>query len=723
MSTRSTISLLLITGLVGATFACNSAPTPRPRNPEPEPRRAVRTRARTPAMPAPRGPDVSKAVTLTFEIDGLARLDKLIIATLPPLFARLSRGQALRRMLPGIARDLRLNALALDALDHDRASAFAVIATRKEKPHQDLRLQMLAALPIKEDGKLVIEAIKASYASTTTTSWGGLEIHRYGKVVAWVRVYKGWAIIAPTAKLLDSAYRYLVPRAKALPAGRIRAHLNARALIREIEPLVAEAWRVLGPNLGRALGSALGSWLAHHRADLEKIGAALASLDAVTLEIQARQQQWRWRLDVTPKKGGPMARWIAKQKIRAGFGLKVLPAGAFVAFSDWVAPELRSLVFRLVSSFTGTQLDRITNQLPRQVKLRGLYKRKRPASYVLYRKTLRDLNLRDYRKSHKVYLALWHVHAFRGHLAKTLPPLLKTHTGDMAGALYATPGPGLGMASVSTITSRARHTRLYKNALWGTLQSLNRLSRAAWKLMPKKERKLMGQRPFFQFVFRQTAARVGRIPVSAVALRIKWPRKPRGKLTHYQLRAYKTLAGYRSYVETVLGTGDLTWAWAYVGKKVLVSAGRDWKPRILGMIKAATGKAKPGSRLIADPLFGAARRKPVGGDRLGMVLFSSPRLVAALMKGLFKFVPRAGRGMELQILNQMIQRDAKQAKAGTHMEVLRRKGGYRIQSVLPKADVRSLLMSVGYLFYGMSSASRHPGSKSSPAHVSPPHHP
>lgn len=719
MSSRSALSLLVAASLLAVTVSCNGAPRPRPRGPGDEPRPGVRTRARphTPASPAPRGPDVSGTVTLAFELDGLARLDRRIIAVLPPLFARLARGQALRRMVPGIARDLNLNTLALDALDHNRASAFAVLVTRKGR--NDIRIRTLAALPIKGDGKLVVDGIKASYDSVTTTPWGGLEIQRDGEIVAWVRIYKGWAVVAPSAPLLDSAYRYLVPRARKVPAGHVRAHLNARLLIREIAPLVKDGWRQLSPSIDRILGSTFGAWLAQHRADLEKIGAHLASLDSLSLEIEAHQTRWRCRLDVTPKKGGLLARWIAKQKAGAGFGLKVLPPGAFVAMSDWVAPELRSLVSRLVSSFTQLQLGRLTDRLPREVAQRGLYKRKRPASFILYRKILRDLNLQDYRASHKVYLALWHVHAFTRHLKKALPPLVKTHTGKTAGALYATPGPGLGFAAVGAIQDRRRHLRLYKNALWGALRSLNRLARAAWKLMPAKSKKLLGPRPFFQFIFRQNAARVGRIPVSAVALRIKWPRKPRGKLSYEQHVIHKTLARYRTLVETLLGTGDLTWAWAYVGKRLLVSAGRGWKPRILGMVKAALGKGGP--TLDADPLFKAARKPPAKGTRLGLLLFSSTRLVAALMRGLFKLEPKMKRSMELRILNQLIQQDAKQARAGTFLEVLRRRGGYRIQSALPIADVRSLLMSVGYWFFRMDS-SHPPGSRGPmkvPSHPKP----
>jgi hypothetical protein len=646
---------------------------------------------------------VSRIVTLSFELDSLARLDKRLIALLPPMLASAAHGRALVRMVPGIARDLQLNPLVLDALDHSRSSAFAVIVKRKGKG--GLRLQLLAALPIKGDGTLVIDGIKVSYDSTTQTPWGGLEIKQDDETVAWVRVYKGWAVVAPTAPLLDSAYRYLVPRTRKLPAGSVRAHLNARALIREIKPLVMESWRQLSSRFGAVFGTALGNWLAQHRADIEKIGAHLASLGSVSLELQANQADWQWQLDVRPQKGGPLARWIAKQQVGAGFGLKVLPPGPFVALSDWVAPELRSLVHRLVSSFTELQLGRLTDRLPRQVALRGLYKRKRPAPYLLYRKTLRDLNLQDYRASHKVYLVLWQVHAFTRHLKKALPPLLKTHAGKTAGALYATAGPGLGFASVGAIQDRRRHARLYKNALWGTLQSLNRLVRKAWKLMPAKSRKLLGQRPPLQFVFRQTALRVGRTPVSAVALRIKWPRKPRGRLTLVQQYEHKEIAWYRTLVETVLGTGDITWAWAYVGKRLLVSTGRDWKPRILGMVKAAQGMGKGSPTLAQDSLYKGFLKPPAQGKRLGLLLFSSTRLVAALMKGLFKLEPRAKRSMEIRILNQHLQQSARQARAGTLLEVLRLRGGYRIQSRLSTPDVQALLLSVGYMFWGLRSSS------------------
>ncbi len=721
MSSRSAFPILLVTSLVALSLACNGTTKPQPRRPGTGPEPRTTDRARTPSKPTPRGPDVSKAVTLSIEVDGLARLDKQLIKLLPPMFAQFARGSILRRMLPDFARKLKLNSLALDALDDQRPAAFALIVKRNAK--RGMRVRVLAALPIKGDGKLVADGLKASYDSVTETSWGGLQVKNDGETLAWVRVHKGWVVVAPTAPLLDSARRYLVPRATRLPAGHVRAHLNARQLVAELTPLVTKAWAEISPHLGRALGSLFGSWMGHHVKDLEKIGAHLASLDTLSLELKVGTSSWRWRLDAKPRKGGALSKWIAKQKAGAGFGLKVLPPKPFVAVSDWVAPELRSLVARLVSSFTSTQLDRLTNRLPREVAQRGLFKRKRPAPLYLYRKTLRDLNLKDYRASHKVYQMVWHVYAFRKHLKKTLPPLLKTATGKMAGALYATPaGPGLGFASVTAVSNRKRHQRLYKNALWGTLQNLNRLARAAWALADKKVQKLFGKRPFFQFVFRQTAVRVGRVPVSAVALRIKWPGKPRGTLTRRQKLDHEALGRWRKIIETVLGTGDLTWAWAYAGNRVLTSAGRDWKPRIISMVKAATGKGGP--TLATDPQFQGALKKPAQGKRLGLLMFSSTRLVSALLKGLFKFYPRAKRSMQVRIISSMIQRDAKQAKAGTLAEVLRLRGGYRIQSVLPAADVRSLLMSVGYLFYGVSrSSSSSKGYKSAPARVAPPHHP
>ncbi len=727
MSSKSAVSLLLVTSLLAASVivACNGTPTPRPRRPGMEPRPVDRAQPPTPTAPAPKGPDVSGSVTLSFEVDALARLDRRMIGVLPPMFARLAQGRALQRLLPGIARKLRLNVLSFDAVDHSRASAFAMFIKRKNQ--WGLRMQVLAAIPIKGDGSLVLSGLQTSYDSVTPTNWGGLEIKQGDKTIAWVRIHKGWVVAAPTAPLLDSAYRYLVPRAKSLPAGRIRAHLNARAFIHEIKPLVTMGWRRMGPNLASLFNNfGVGRWMAQHRQDLEIIGATLSSLDAVSLELETNQKDWRWSLDVKPRRGGPMAQWIAKQKVGAGFGLKVLPTGAFVTLSDSVAPELRSLIQRMVSSFTRIQLNRVTNRLPREVAQRGLYKRKRPASLYLYRKTLRDLNLQDYRASHKVYLTLWHVHAFTRHLKKAMPPLIKTATGKTAMALYATAGPGLGYGSVTAIQNPRRHLRLYKNALWTTLQTLNRLASKAWKLMHKKARKHLGQRPPFRFVYLQNVARVGRIPVSAVALRIKWPPKPRGKLTDEQSEAHRDITRVREIVQTLAGNGDIAWAWAYVGKRVLVSAGRDWKPRILAMVKAALGKGGP--TLDKDPLFKSAQRLPASGKRLGLVLFSSARMVSALMRGVFKFQPMVKRSMEMVVLNQVVQRDAKQAKAGTIMEVLRLNGGYRFQSVLPIVDVRPLLImgASWMMFRTVSTASGRPhirGPAKQPAHPAPHHHP
>lgn len=711
MSSRPAISILLVTSFLATAVACNGKPTPGPRGPGDEPRRAMRDRAHTPGAPAPTGPDVSKTVTLSVEIDGLARLDKRILTVLPSLFARMAQGRVLLRILPGIARKLRVTGLAVDGLDHNRASAFALMVSRKGL--FGLRTQLLAAVPVRGNGKILIDGIKASYDNTIQAGWGGLELKRDGNTVAWVRIHKGYALVAPTAALLDSAHRYLVPRARKVGAGHVRVLLNARRLLAEIKPLVVQGWRMMGSDLSRVLGRGLGAWLGKHQTDLEKIGTHLASVDRLSLDLEVQTKQWRWRLDVAPIKGGPLAQWIRKQKVGANFGRGVLSPGAFLSLNDWLAPELRSLVSRLVSSLTGLQLDRLMGRLPRQVATRGLYKRKRPASLYVYRRTLRDLNLKDYRAGHRVYVMLWHVHAFRQHLAKALPPLIKAHTGLTAMALYTSNAPGLGYASVSAIADRRRHLRRYRNAVWGTLRSLNRLAAAYWKLVPADVRKLLGQKSPVQFIFRQNAARVGRTTVSAVALRIKWPVQTRRKLSPSQQSDLRKVSQIKQVLQTLFDAGDVTWAWAYVGNKLLVSAGHGWKPRMLSMVKAASGKA---ARVSTPP-------KPhPDGTLLGRVHFRATALVAACMRGLFKFVPNARRSRQLGILNTILQRDARRPGTTTRLEWRRHQGGYRIQSVLSPADVRSLGVIVGYLFYVQSSPPSHPHirHKAAPVHIQPP---
>ncbi len=679
----------ILATLTSVLLACH---TPTPPRPEP-PRAASRTAPPPPQRPArgvaPRGPDISSTTVVKLEVDSLERLTRRAIAMLPrPMVAII---QAKGRVNPAlwIAKVLGINPLVMDSLDLTRPAAFALLLSPSNRG--SFRLQVLAALPTRGDHALLLNGLNDTFDSLAPTSWGGIRLRREGKTIAWVRQSKGWLLVAPTARLLDSALRYVAPRAKMAPPGGLRLRLDVPALVRVARPLLAR-WPTLWPLLPSLLGKALGGLLARHHVDLEKAGAHLASLELVSFTAQLQKGRLRWQLDLRPQKGGLLSRWIAAQRPSGGFGLDVLPSGALLATSTHRTPQVRELTRRLVADISTAALGRITDRLPREVGLRGLLAGKRPASLGRYRRALRDLNLVDYRTSHGVYVLCWHLRSFFGKLGSAMGAMAKVTGPRKAFALYAPKGGGIGLAAVSEVTDARRHKRLYRDTMWLALRSLNRVVRRWWRLAGKGLHQRLGKRPIIRLVLRKRALRVGRVTVSSLSLRITWPRG--------SLASSPEVDRYRNLVGDLVGAGEPTWAWAHVGTKQLLSFGSGWRARMTSMVRAASGKS--GSSLSTDPLFAAPLKGRGQGQRLAVVLLSTARLLDTLLDFAAKKRPAAASSSIFSLLKQMVSRGARRAAGGTLVELLRVGGGYRLRSKIPAAEMNALLASVGMATFFLS---------------------
>ena len=192
-----------------------------------------------------------------------------------------------------------------------RPFAFGIMAQGKGSK---LQPQLVAVLPIKGDGKLVEEAIKASYSEFDVTPWGGLEIKDGDETVIWVGIRKGWVVLAPTGPLLDSAYRYLVPRARKVPAAGLRAQLRYKEVVALLKPLVIRHWGQMKRWLGSPGG--FGKLFTELVPQLERVADYLASIDAARLEITAGANDWQWTARVTSRRSRVVRR-VAACRVRS----------------------------------------------------------------------------------------------------------------------------------------------------------------------------------------------------------------------------------------------------------------------------------------------------------------------------------------------------------------------------------------------------------------------
>lgn len=692
-------------------LSCNGKPTPNARRTTPPPDTRRRA-ARTPPPPAPTGPNLDKRVLAGLQVGAIDRLDDRIQALLPPLFRQFAQGLLTRRVLPGLARNAGLNVLALDALDTSRPAAFGLLLEPRPKPQRGLTPRIVAVFPVKGDGKLVVDAVKASYSECTTAAWGGLEIRQAGETVAWVTVREGWAVVAPTGPLLDSAFRYLVPRTKGVPEGTARIQLQVQALLRLLKPHLKPEWEAFKRMAGYAPGG-IYKLLAKNLPLLEQIGDHLASIDTVELALRAGDTSWTFEARIKPRPKGLLAAWIAQQKTPGGFGLNILPKGALLAFSDWSHARLRTLWRDLLSGLLDLQTSSLTDRLPRQAAERGLLKQKRPVSFVAYRRVLRDLNLQSYRASYAFYRVVFHLHKFREHLTRTLAPLVKNSTGRSALALYATPGPGLGFAYVDEAKDAGKLARDFRTAMYGNMLHLNSLLAEAYKMAPTQAKKLLGNQVPLQVVWNPAAAKVGRVTVSALGLRIRWP-KPQPGFTPQQTRDLSQIDSYRAIVERVLGKGDATVAWAYLGKRLLVSAGKGWKARLATMIRHATGK--PTGSVLQDPLLRGAA-KAGAGERLTQAHFAGSRLTLALLDAVAVWAPQLARSGMFTPIAMMLRQSAQNATSATSFTLARHKGDYVISLRIPQDDLKTVVLGTTWLLFYAGATHR---SKGAPTVAHPP---
>jgi hypothetical protein len=733
MYRRSLITRVATLGaicLVAATLQlrCDgSTPKPRKRTtPEnttgPGPQRRAVAQAE-----APKGPAIDERLLVTARVGALDRLDARIAALVPPMVPKAMISHLFtKQFLPEMAGEIGLNPLALDALDLTRPSVVGLLV--EPHPQEVVRVRPVALIPLRAAGKLVTDALKVSWPESTTTDWGGVRLVSGGKTVAWVRVGEQWAVVAPTAPLLDSATKALRPLARDVPEGTVVLRLRWADILALVRPAIIGGWqklkgaaKAMGPRLGLKEAMITGLFPV-----IEKLGQYLDSITRVDFKLRLADQAWSWEARVKPQPEGKLANWVADLEPAGDFGLKLLSPDAVLVSVDRPSEELRQLSVKLYSAMMDFAEPKLVKELPHAVSQRGLLKKEKPVSLRRYRRALRDLNLKDYRASHGLYRLLFDLRAFRAHLQTRLAALVKLGSGEVASALYTPRGkakaPGLGMMGVEGVRDPRAHRKQMRRLMRGNQRLLNRLLQSAWKVVPSEVKKRYGLRRLpIKAVFEPVALRVGRTRVSTFALRLRWPRPRRGKAAPRQAE----LTQLRRYVELLLGKGDLTYAWAYVGKQRVSAMGKGWRAQI----RAALKRSRPGGgkqpSALTDPLLRRTRRA-VPGDYLSRLFFSGSRLVLALLDALPAFglpVPQRGPAA---VLIRSLAAAARNARVATSLGEARERGDYVLRSVIPASDIRTLLVGTGmYLFLGARSPSKsHGASKATPpAPPAPPRRP
>ncbi len=719
MYRRSLIARVATLGtlcLVAATLQlrCDgSTPKPRKRTTPANTAGEAPQRRALPPAEAPKGPAIAEKLLVTARVGALDRLDARIAALVPPMVPKAMISHLFtKQFLPEMAGEIGLNPLALDALDLTRPSVIGLLV--EPHPREVVRVRPVALIPLRSAGKLVTDALKVSWPESTTTPWGGVRLVSGGKTVAWVRVGEQWAVVAPTAPLLDSAARALRPLARDIPEGAVQLRLRWADILKLVRPAILEGWQKL-----KAMAKVMGPRLSLREAMVtglipvaEKLGVYLESVARVDLELRLADQAWSWEARVTPQPQGKLAKWVADLEPAGDFGLKLLSPGAVLVSVERLSEELRQLSVKLYRAVMSFAEPKLVKELPNAVSQRGLLKKEKPVSLRRYRRALRGLNLKDYRASYGLYRLLYDLRAFHAHLQTRLAALVKLGTGEVASALYTPRGkgkaPGLAMMGVEGVRDPRAHRKQMRRLMRGNQRLLNRLLQATWKVVPSEVKKRYGLRRLpIKAVFEPVALRVGRTRVSTFALRLRWPRPRRGKVAPRQAE----LTQLRRYAELLLGKGDLTYAWAYVGKQRVSAMGKGWRSQI----RAALERTQPGGAkqpsALTDPLLRRTRRA-VPGDYLSRLFFSGSRLVLALLDALPAFgVPVPQRG-PAAVLIQSLAAAARNAQVATSLGEARERGAYVLRSVIPSSDIRTLLVGTGmYLFMGARSPSKSHGSR------------
>ncbi len=706
MQRRPLILVALSLCAVATSLQCEPGKSHPPARTTPS-RAAAEPRAHRPAGPppkAPTGPAIDQHLLVTAQIGPTDRLDARLAALAPPMMPKPLVGSLFsKQMLPELAKDLGLNPLALDALDLTRPAVIGLLITRATNHKDEPDVKAVALLPVRNATKLVVDALKVSWPESVITGWGGVQLVLGGRTKAWVRVYDRWVVVAPTAPLLDSAYRALPGLARGVPEGTVKVHVRYAEILDIVRPAILKGWKelkrmasMLGPRLGVTEGL-----IAQLMPLAEKIAGYLDSIGKVDLNLRIADAAWSGGVKVTPKPGGPLATWIKGLTPPKGFGLSVLPPNPILAATDHQSEDLRLLTVRLLGGVVDFVWPKLVHELPRPVKQRGLLDRKRPVSLLQYRRKLRDLNLRDYKESYGLYRLLFEVRALRKHLEARMPPLIKLSTGLTAAALYAPNGPGLSVVTVERVKDVVKHRRAMYALMFGNQRLLNRLIAGIWKVVPRKEKARYNlYRAPLRVVWNPLAMRVGRTSVSSMAFRMRWPKKPAGKTPRW----YTEMKKVRQIVELLLGKGDLTYAWGYAGKRLVVVMGKNWRSQ---MKAALTRTTRAGAKLpnaSTDPLI-KRTLAAAQGTVLSSTVLSGARLVQAVLAALQAVgVPLPTGGPAAMFLNYLRQ-EAAAARSGTLLTQSRQGGTYRLAVRIPASDLKTLLVGLGYGLFAVRSKS------------------
>lgn len=356
--------------------------------------------------------------------------------------------------------------------------------------------------------------------------------------------------------------------------------------------------------------------------------------------------------------------------------------------------------------------------------------RKAPAPLELYRRTLRDLNLVDYRASYVIYRLVFELQALRQLLSASASRLVRASSGESATALYF-PGGHLGAGQVEGLKSLAAHRGAMMALSVGLQRQATALLSSLWEALPLEVRDGMGMRASpLRLVYSPVALQVGRVTVSSLALRMRWPALPalRGgaAASPERERAVERLEAAKKVVEHLFGKGDPTFAWAYVKDRVVYSMGHDWQARMKAVLwRAGVGQPTFGnystfSVILSDPRFQNAMAG-VKGDSLSLTFVSGARLLLASLAVLKLVEPRLSSAPGP--MGMFVQQLAQTAAAAQHASFARESredGAWVLEGRIPNDDLRSVLVGAGFLFLagGRSSTSAPPAV--SVPHVSPP---
>jgi hypothetical protein len=648
-----------------------------------------RPRRDAPPPPAPQGPDISQQIVVTVQIGPLSKLKDHFKGLLPAFFAS-GAESGTQQLLGLLLQALGVHPLGHPALDLDRG---LVIGLRVNPPLslsavRQNPIEPFLLLPVK-DGPLLLGAYRSAFPESRDAAWGGVELRRGGQTHAWVAVRGRHAVVAPSGPLLDSAVRALGPLAEGMAPLTAKIRVRIGEAYRVLKPLVALTWGSIRSELTtRPLPPAMRTLVKELLPLAEKIGELATTIETLDGSLRLAADGWHWDLRAALTPGGALHRWVGKQRSPGTFGLDLLPAGAALVSQEVADRELQAVMRQLGTRSLAMMVDQVATQLPTEVRTRGLLDKARPVTFDAYRAALRDLNLADYKASFALYRTRFALRELTDHLTKAGPALDALDEGHSAYALYLPKGPGLAWASVKKVKDARKHAVAFRNHLQTTVRLLDAMLRDAYTLAPEAMRAVAGRTPPVTTTLKAGALQVGKVSVSTLAVKIRWPQPPRGAAATPEAQAgFARAAEVQKVMETLLGPGDVTFAWAHVGDVVVTAFGNGWKDLIRTAIQRAQGQ--PGSTVASgDPMLQPLATAGAPG-RLSLGLLSFARVAGAIIEGVNQWLlPRFGgaSGSAAGVI-QIFQTLVQTASSATHLETLRDGNDYVVRGRVPKEDV------------------------------------